>query len=633
MFAGFMSLEPSLRPDAAIDAAEWHAALAPYHRPDRKGLWQSGPACLLEQRVFNGAATRDEQVPLACPETGAALAFWGRLDNRAELATALAIDERALAATTDAELVLAAWRCWGSALPERLLGDFALAVVDPARRQVFLARDPLGVKPLYYLLDGRMLAFASSVAALRRMKGVALTPDVDWMARYVLRMSMSDRHTGYREVVKLPPGQCLTVAANGREQLRRWHAWRDDPPPARRRDPRWVADYRAVLEESIRCRMDSDFPLGTENSGGLDSATITAYLAHLLGEPGDRLHSFSFALCEQEPAFILETSQARHIAHNYIITSRTGFDDGEATVDRALRVLGYPEEHGNGSGHIPFYGECELRGIRTLFSGFGGDEVATHPGSHLRWELLDAGHYAELWGILRGNVLTRTLRLGKAATVGRKKPAYNPNFLAAWNARWPHQLLRPEVVERLGLHTQYMETARYDAPYRRINDFILQRLLPAPYVATRLENCTLIAASYGIDYRWPLWDVRLVQQYLSTPSIEKVGPHGIGRYLHRRALEGVVPRRVAWKPSKDMGYARLRQERQGAALITVAERARRLEADLHPALDALVDRQKLREQIARAAQGKAGDAFAFSFRRGVQALTWLDRWLRDAPAG
>ena len=276
--------------------------------------------------------------------------------------------------------------------------------------------------------------------------------------------------------------------------------------------------------------------------------------------------------------------------------------------------------------------ECELRGIRTLFSGFGGDEVATHPGGHLRWELLDAGQYAELWGILRGNVVTRALRLGKAATVGRRKPDYNPRFLAAWNARWPYQLLRPEVVERLDLHTEYMETARYDAPYRRINDFILGHLLTAPYVATRLEDCTLMAASYGVDYRWPLWDVRLVQQYLSTPSIEKMGPQGIGRYLHRRALDGVVPQRVAWKPSKDMGYARQRREREGAGLIATAEEARGLEANLSPALHQLIDRQKLREQIERAAHGHTDDEFAFSFRRGVRALTWLDCWLRGASA-
>lgn len=78
-----------------------------------------------------------------------------------------------------------------------------------------------------------------------------------------------------------------------------------------------------------------------------------------------------------------------------------------------------------------------------------------------------------------------------------------------------------DVVERFGLYNKYMATACCDVPYRRINDFILQRLLPIPYIATRLENYTLVAAAHG--------DVHLVQQYLPTLNIKKIGPRGLGR--------------------------------------------------------------------------------------------------------
>jgi len=132
---------------------------------------------------------------------------------------------------------------------------------------------------------------------------------------------------------------------------------------------------------------------------------------------------------------------------------------------------------------------------------------------------------------LPGDPFKRSLRLLKTAALGRTNSTYNPAFLKAWQQRWPHQLLRPEVVQRLNLYERYMETARYDAPYRRINDFILQHHLRHMQLTARLEDCTLMAAAYGVDYRWPLWDARLVQQYLSTPGIEKVGPKGIGRYL------------------------------------------------------------------------------------------------------
>lgn len=568
---------------------------------------------------------RAEGVSATSEAPGFSFSFWGRLDNRRDLIAQLG-PETASDSLSDTELALAGWRRWGEALPERLIGDFALAAVDPVRHRVFLARDPMGVKPLYYARQGEDLVFAHSVAALKAMPGLTLTPDLDWAARYLLHLSASVEQTGYREVFKLPPGHSLSFVA-GKMTLRRWHSWRDDAPDALQRDPRWVEAYRAALEEAIRCRMVSDSPMGTENSGGIDSAAITAYLAHFLGEPGDRLHSFGLALCEQEPAFILETSRASRIRHNYVVTALDEY--GDEALERGLQALGYPEEHGNATGHIPFYRECALRGIRTLFSGFGGDEVVTNPGHQLRWELLDAQRYGQLWDILPGDPVRRGLRLAKAIALRRRQHEYRPGFLRAWLTRWPHQPLREEVVSRLDLYDQYMETARYDAPYRRINDFILQHHLKRMQVTTRLENCTLLAASYGIDYRWPLWDVRLVQQYLSTPSIEKVGPKGIGRYLHRRAIDHLVPKRVAWKPSKDMGYARLQQEMNIEGIIGMAEQARRQEAYLHPALEALVDREKFRQQIARAAQGGADESFAFTFRRSVRAIRWLNYWLYD----
>ena len=119
--------------------------------------------------------------------------------------------------------------------------------------------------------------------------------------------------------MKLPPGHLLTVDGEGRREPGRYHRWRDDAPAARRRDPQWVEAYREALEESTRCRMASDYPLGTENSGGIDSASVTAYLARMPGEPGDRLHCFGLALNEEEPSFILKTSQHANIVHNHLI--------------------------------------------------------------------------------------------------------------------------------------------------------------------------------------------------------------------------------------------------------------------------------------------------------------------------
>lgn len=556
---------------------------------------------------------------------GLTVVSWSSLHNRAELLgwLELAPSEEE---PTDSQLLLAAWRRWGTGCAAHLLGEFAFVVTDTTTQQTYLARDPLGVKPLYYRHNAEGVKCAFSAAAFAVGSAWKAEPDMDWAARYLLGLSAHTTRTAYQGVFKLPPGHWLCVGPDG-HRMERYFEFRDDAPAAQHRQERWVEEYRSVLEESIRCRMLPDGAMGTENSGGIDSATITAYLARFLGTPGERLHSFGFAFAEQEPAFILETSRAAGITHNYIVTSGHGAESPDAVIAHGLAVLGYPQEHANAGSHTIFYRECQRRGIGVLFSGFGGDEVVTSPGNLLRFELLDAGDYANLWDILPGDPVRRLLRLGKAVTIGRRSPAYRHGFLEAWNARWPHQLLREDVVARLGLYETYMETARFDAPYRRINDFILKYHLHRMQVTTRLENCTLMAASYGVDYRWPLWDVRLVQQYLSTPSIEKVGPKGIGRYLHRRAIDGVVPKRVAWKPSKDMGYAALHERQQARGLTDTVEWARRHDAHLHPALQELVDRDKFKSQIARAGQGGADPGFDFSFRRAVNAIAWLNHWL------
>ncbi|TRW91951.1 asparagine synthase-related protein [Candidatus Methylobacter oryzae] len=546
------------------------------------------------------------------------LDFSGHIHNLGDLQTQLGLAGHNLQSTLQA-----AWLRWGTSLAEHLVGDYALAIQDETQRLTYLARDALGVKPLYYRIDNGRLSHGFSIPELRRCCPLPVTADMDWAAAYMLKLSFSQTETAYKEIHKLAPGHWLTCNADGHVRIQRYHEWRDDAPAATKRDPRWIEAYREVLEEAIRCRMDPDAPMGTENSGGIDSATITAYLAHFLGEPGDRLHSFGFAYCEQEPAYILETSQASRIVHNYILTRWMADDEA---VSLGLNTLGYPQEHPNSTGHISFYRECKLRGIHALFSGFGGDEVVTHSGHHLRKELLDGGHYAALWNILPGGPFKRSLRLLKTAALGRTNSAYTSAFLKACKQRWPHQLLRPEVVLRLNLYERYMETARYDAPYRRINDFILQHHLQRMELTARLEDCTLMASAYGVDYRWPLWDSRLVQQYLSTPGIEKVGPKGIGRYLHRRAIDGIVPKRITWKTEKDMGE-NYQLKNINRHIAQISELGRQLDGNLHPGLAELIDRDKFRQQIKQTELIPANDIRHRLSMRNISHIHWLNRWL------
>ena len=628
MFAGILCLDDSNSPADLLGSANLLPALYPKDPPAVTSSYHDGPFLLQEAIASGRSAPADlphtGAVPYRCQESGRMIAFWGRLDNRAGLASELGRPPSA----QDHDLVLAAFGRWGPSCAQKLSGDFSAAIYTPTARRVVLIRDPIGAKPLYYRIESGFLIFATTAAVFPRLRRPIAVPDQDWMAR-MLAGTYGDEiptATGWAGVVKLTPGHWLDVRP-GNSQLRRYHFWNDNPPWTTRRCAKWVDTYRDVLEEAIGCRARDVDLAGTENSGGVDSSTVTAYLARYLRDAGDHLHAFGFALQEKESEYILETSRHAGIRNNYMLTVMPTLTD--ADIRRGLAAVGYPEQQDSAIAHIPFYEECGRRGIRTLFSGFGGDEAVTNSGSLLGRELIDHRAYPTLWRLLPGSPLARTLGVVRAVNSGARWGAGHPALWAVSEARWRHQLVREPVVRRLGLLDRYRQAAAFDAPYRRINDFVLDNRL-GPWVARRLETCTLVAAGYGVEYRWPLLDPRLIQQFLSTPSIEKADRQA-GRYLHRRAIEGVVAPKVAWMPGKSIGgqadhtaAGALRHQWAGPAQVWHARRQR---AHLHPAIAELIDLARFNDQIAAATNGQLDDDAAFQFSENVARLRWLNHWL------
>ncbi|RYG95803.1 MAG: hypothetical protein EON58_13435, partial [Alphaproteobacteria bacterium] len=474
MFAGQLCITRSGWPAGSPTDSEIAAPFAVFGTPDRDGIARFDDVILYERRRFVTDCDRDEVLPRRCADTGAWVAFWGRVDNRAQLSTALGLTGLA-DGLSDAELVTRGWAKFGRELPARLIGDFALAVVDAPKRQVFLARDPMGVKPLYYRCEGGILAFASTASALK-LPGLPLTPDPGWMARFLWSgLSYDPQTTAYQEIRKVPPGHWMWIDGEKPPSIARWHHWRDDQPNASKRDPAWVDAYRSVLEEAVRCRLPSDYPIGIESSGGIDSSTILAFAAKLRGTSDDRIHAYGFALSEHEPDFILATSQAWGVRHNYIWAGHTPPE--EADFARTLATIGYPEEHGNATFHTPFYREAALHGVRTLFSGFGGDEVVTNPGAHALYEHANRREFGAMAASLPGNALTRPLRVAQHLLRPNYPAPYRSRFFKTWQERWSSCALSERAIEEYGIEDAYMETARFDAPYARVNDFILHHHL------------------------------------------------------------------------------------------------------------------------------------------------------------
>lgn len=566
-----------------------------------------------------------DPVPFNDSMSGISMAYWARIDNRDDLIEELALAASKDSRVSDAEVILHAYLKWDDDCASHLLGDFVFALYDEKKRQVFCARDHLGVRPLYYYLSPDRFVCATTLSALLDLDGLAIEIDRKWMADYLMGISMSFDRTPYHGINKLPPAHCLTVKAKA-DRLQQYFRLSDVSSLKLKDSREYVDAYREQLEAAVKCRVATDYPLGSELSGGIDSSTVTAYAARFFNQPPSRFHAFGFASLQREPEYILSVSRALGLPQTHILLPSAGIE-GEGFWQRSLEILGYPVEHTTSTFHEPFYRLAATLGIRNLLSGFGGDEFgSTIHGSMALLALMTQRRYRKLYQILPGNNLTRLLRLIKLRlkqmrTRNFTRPEFNPRLYWAYQRRWNNRIVRPEWVDRFSLKERFLDEARFDAGYVDLKKFTIEKRW-VPFVPTRLENCTLMAAARRIEYSWPLLDVRLVRLFLSIPAEEHFY-RGTGRYLHRRAIESAVPDSVTWKITKDMGNPIYNGHKNTAAhQFTVNA--------LHPLLSEVIDEEKFRVQYAAVCQAESirSDDLAFGIRRNIRNTVILNLWLK-----
>ncbi len=478
----------------------------------------------------------------------------------------------------------------------------------------------MGIRPLYFADLGSQLLISTSIPPLQALADRPFDISDSWLAEFISGISMSTERTPFAEISKIPPGHYLLSSGSGLT-LKRYHQFDVSSLASHHRNPKVVAEYRAVLEQVVAERFGRPDPIGVEISGGIDSSTIAGFAPRLTPDPDTMLHGFGYVTSEDEPAAILGVSRHAGLRNNHLFTLGDG---GRASTQRGIEVLGHPAEHGNAVGHIPFFGLAKTLGIRTLFSGFGGDEGVTNYASNHRRDLLHTRQYRALWNVLPGNPVTKALRFGKAVYTNRKKREFVDRFLTGARRRLQDSLLLQDVKQDINLEPRILEGAQWDAPFDTLNEFAIGMLEKA-FVSTRTESCSLVSASYGIEYSWPLLDPRLIQQWLAAPTIEKVSPT-MGRYLHRRAIDGIVLDRVRMQPSKYMGSA---LPNSGGQQVVAGQMGsvEELKDGLSSRLASLINRERLEAAVERCLSEQATVGGAPAEARTLHNLAAAQQWL------
>ncbi len=340
------------------------------HRgPDDEGI-QPIPGGALGMRrlaIFDPANGRQ---PMRSADGRYVVVFNGALYNFAVLRAELQSFGWTFRTQCDTEVLLTAYMHWGEACVSRFRGMFAFAVWDQSERSLFLARDPFGIKPLYYRSSGGTLLFASELNALAASGVCPTAIDPGAAADYLGWLAVPAPRSIYRGILSLQPGECATFK-DGTLSLRR--AWRfpsADPAAVCCSEPEFTAALRVKLEDTIRAHRVADVPVGAFLSGGLDSSSIVGLMRHT---GATQLRTFAVTFPDAGYSEAPEAAEAaRHFG-----TLHTEFELTGARLAADIGPICAAFDQPTGDGINTWYASAAARagGVTVALSGLGGDEL------------------------------------------------------------------------------------------------------------------------------------------------------------------------------------------------------------------------------------------------------------------
>jgi len=344
--------------------------------PDHGGSFSDGPLGFGHRRLSVIDLSEHSDQPLVDQELCLSLVFNGAIYNYRELRKELQAKGYHFFSEGDSEVILKAWHAWGEACVERLQGMFAFAIWEEERKRLFLARDRMGIKPLYYSLDNNRLRFASNMQALLAAGGVDKSIDpVALHHQFSLHGVVPAPHTILNGIRKLPPAHTLLIDLKGQSQQRQyWHlpATRPEKPLT---DGEWLDAIHDSLREAVRRRNDiADVPVGVLLSGGLDSSLLVALLAEA-GVTDLRTFSVGFEDVGQEVGS--EFIYSDQVAERYDTSHSRFHVPNEEVLRRLPEAVDNMAEPMFGQDAVAFYllAEQVSQEIKVVQSGQGADEV------------------------------------------------------------------------------------------------------------------------------------------------------------------------------------------------------------------------------------------------------------------
>lgn len=515
-------------------------------------LWREGPAGLVR---FHNATTPEavgERQPLTGPSS-ATIAFDGRLDNRTELLALLGRRGDALRGSADCDVALALFEQIGDCFLRYLTGDYALAIWQPEPRRLFCARSPAGWRPFLFVHTADRFAFASEPRAL--IVGLTLERRLNegMIAEYLAQRLVTPDETFFQGVEALPQGAALEYRDGG---LRRWH-WDDAPYDdlTRASEGEHIERFTALFDQALIACSRSTNGVVAQLSGGLDSSSVVSRATHL--HRVGRIAQPPTAISAHFPGSPIDESEFSNAVADDLglplrVVSGGRFDFAAAGAWSAA-TLHLPLRPNTIDTQQRVFADLQSRGERVLLSGEGGDEFLN--GNHVHWaDEIRRGRIDLIarealampgWGAIAALRAIITESLGPHVSDMRYRRAARRQMWAGWPVQdW----LRPEWIAQTGLVARSLNrhTARALPSIAAQNRYTM---VEYPARDMLFGPSQAFAAFHGVEYRHPLYDVRLQQFYLGA-SGAVLFKGGVRRHVLRAAMHGTLVEKIRTRTTK-----------------------------------------------------------------------------------
>ncbi|MCP3663937.1 MAG: N-acetylglutaminylglutamine amidotransferase [Gammaproteobacteria bacterium] len=486
--------------------------------PDHDGCFSDGPLGMGHRRLAIIDLSAHANQPMVDQELGLSLVFNGTIYNYPQLRDELKGKGYHFFSDGDSEVIIKAWHAWGEGCVERLHGMFAFALWDQNRETLFLARDRLGIKPLYFSRRGTQLRFASNLQALLMPGEVDTSVDpVSLHHQFTLHAVIPAPRTILNGVRKVKPGHCLLIDAKGDIKERRYWQFPATRPETDLSEAEWLDQIHTALRTAVQTRNDiADVPVGVLLSGGLDSSLLVA----LLAESGALdLRTFSVGFEDQPEEKGSEFEYSDQVVDRYQTRHRKILVPNDEVLKRLPEAVDAMAEPMFGQDAVAFYllAEQVSKEIKVVQSGQGADEVF---GGYFWYHRMMADH--------EGSPVERFSR----HYFDRDHSEYLHTVSADYRGEDHTTRKIAELLAESEADTFMDAVLRMDVTTLIVDDPV-----------KRVDNMTM---AWGLEARVPFLDHKLVELAARCPPELKLKEGG--KYPLKAMARGIVPDPVIDRP-------------------------------------------------------------------------------------